>query len=445
VGFVKDQLIERDERGYGWIGNGVFVCEACLADADLRSFVRDHLDGDIGNTRCSYCDRIEDRVIAIPVDAVLEEIADALFTEYEQADASLFDSETGDWLMPTFDTGELFAYELGEYPFHNERLADDIMGAFAVDPWSERDPLWLDPGEALVAGWEGFAYQVKHVTRYLYFPPEATPFEDAVPPGQILTKIGEFAEEHDLFAQLEAGTHLFRARHRLDMSVLTTVEDLGAPTAEQATTSSRMSAAGIPVFYGSLEKETAIEETLAHVSTGGGGTREVQVSWGSFWTTRAMRVLDLRRVPSISGLFGAGRHQRPTIRFLRTFAAEVGKPIPIGGQEHVEYAPTQVVAEFFRHANATPDGERLDGINYPSAVRDAGSSCVLFFSGDNCGLPGLQGRIGQRIEMTLDPASLGSVRCTSRWEQATEPSLMPPGDRVTPSSRAALTGGSERL
>ena len=34
--------------------------------------------------------------------------------------------------------------------------------------------------------------------------------------------------------------------------------------------------------------------------------------------------------------------------FLRAFQAEVAQPVPKDGREKVEYAPTQIIADYFR-------------------------------------------------------------------------------------------------
>jgi hypothetical protein len=418
MGFFKEALLEAEDLGHRWIGGDQAVCEDCVADQDLKTFIREHLGAEDCSTRCTYCGRTENAEIAIPVDLLLREIREALLTEYQAADPSLFDNEDGEWMIPTFDTEGLFQNELDEFPFDSDALAADVIGSFTIDPWSERDPLWLDPGEALVVGWQAFSQQVQHVTRYLFFAQEDLPYDDGVPPGEILTRLGALVNEHNLVTDLGGGTRLFRARHTtVDLPPLTTAEELGAPTADQAKTSSRMSAAGIPVFYGALEQDTAIEETRAHVAEGH-PAGEIQVSWGSFETRDLMRVLDLGRVPDVPGLFSPDRTQRPALGFLHTFASEVAKPIPIDGSEHTSYAPTQVVAEYFRHAYRTPAGERLDGILYPSSVRDGGTSCVLFLGAENCCL--LEGGwMGvQDHRLALDPASLGSSRFQARREPA---------------------------
>jgi|SRR5471030_15803 len=48
-------------------------------------------------------------------------------------------------------------------------------------------------------------------------------------------------------------------------------------------------------------------------------------------------------------------------------------------REHVDYAPSQVVSEYFALVfQSDGDGSKLDGIVYPSAVRPGGRNLVLF-------------------------------------------------------------------
>jgi hypothetical protein len=55
------------------------------------------------------------------------------------------------------------------------------------------------------------------------------------------------------------------------------------------------------------------------------------------------------------------------------------------GREHIDYVPTQVVTEYFRHVFKDGDGQPVKGILYPSARQDGGVCCVLFFEADQCG------------------------------------------------------------
>ena len=48
------------------------------------------------------------------------------------------------------------------------------------------------------------------------------------------------------------------------------------------------------------------------------------------------------------------------------------------GSEHIDYAPSQVVSEFFSHVFRTALGEKIHGMVHPSAVHPGGKNVVLF-------------------------------------------------------------------
>jgi RES domain len=70
---------------------------------------------------------------------------------------------------------------------------------------------------------------------------------------------------------------------------------------------------------------------------------------------------------------------RHELIFLRSFIHEVSAPIDREDRAHVDYVPTQVVAEYFRSI-ALEDGRRVDGIRYASARRPR-HACYALFAG----------------------------------------------------------------
>jgi hypothetical protein len=69
-------------------------------------------------------------------------------------------------------------------------------------------------------------------------------------------------------------------------------------------------------------------------------------------------------------------HNRQEIGFLRDLAVDIAKPVARDDRVHIEYVPTQIVAEYFRTI-ARVDDRPLDGIAWNSGVAD-GKSLVLF-------------------------------------------------------------------
>jgi hypothetical protein len=156
-----------------------------------------------------------------------------------------------------------------------------------------------------------------------------------------------------------------------------TAAELGPPPVDKCISANRMSPAGIPMFYGAFDEATALAET----------TKETDefATIGKFKTLRDVKVLDLTRLPIVPSIFDREkRDDRQPIFFMRDFLRDFTKLVDKNGSEHIEYVPTQIVTEYFRHIYRHNDKESLDGIIYPSSVSKGGKACVLFCTGKNC-------------------------------------------------------------
>ena len=141
-----------------------------------------------------------------------------------------------------------------------------------------------------------------------------------------------------------------------------------------------MSPNGIAMFYGATDEETAVTEIAGHQWP---QTDDLTVAL--FETCVPLQVVDLVTPPSIPSLFDKDRLEvRSTLIFLHRFADEVSKPIDIDEREHLEYVPTQIVTEYFRHAFEAEYGTHIDGVRYRSATRDGGECLVLFVENEEC-------------------------------------------------------------
>ena len=76
-------------------------------------------------------------------------------------------------------------------------------------------------------------------------------------------------------------------------------------------------------------------------------------------------------------------YERDQLRFLRSFTESVTEPVVHDGREHIDYVPTQILTEYLRHEYGTYNGQRLDGIMYPSAQHNTGKNIVLFTNQDD--------------------------------------------------------------
>jgi len=352
------------------------VCVGCVSDHILVALVEDRLT----DTACAYCGTPG----AAPVEVILEAVSDAIGAEYTDPVHELpYESREGGY-QGVVEDGSQLVWDLFEEWIENKDLVEDLAKAFAGTPWCRRHYFSLDEYEALNYGWEGFVGQVKHETRYLFlqelgdadFP---DPME--IPPGKMLEALGNLVQEFALFSAHPEQTTFYRARVHDSGERLTTPDELGPPPRHLAGMSNRMSPAGIPMFYGAFDEATAVAETFDPTNRAG---KEITIA--RFLSARPLLLLDLTDLPSLPSPFdGANLELRKPLLFLRKFVADLAKPIQRDGYEHVEYVPTQVVTEYFRHRFATPDGDKLDGIQFASS-RDGGSvSVVLFCEQDGCG------------------------------------------------------------
>lgn len=356
--------------------NGEFVCPECFEDEAIRAFVREHLVGD----ECSYCGKAADdgTEMAASIEDVIEFIRNKLAVEFEDpVEQVSWNSAEGGYVgVCVYDTGELFD-ALGGYPCSNQDLIEDIVDGIGDQAWCERDPYMLSPGQGLSSGWCEFCRLVKHHTRFMFFP--AVDHDDAydpeaIAPQQMLARIGALIQSTALVRTIKSGTRFYRARTHATGIILTTAEELGPPPENRSVTN-RMNPAGIPMFYGATDRDTAIEEVKSGDSA---------ASIGQFELLHDIVVVDLSKLRPIPGFFDEGtRSEKASIAFLHQFVKDATLPITRDGNEHIDYVPTQIVTEYFRHRflyEYEPGRKsQVYGVLYPSSKRAGGLNVVLFF------------------------------------------------------------------
>ena len=314
--------------------------------------------------------------------SVSDHFLSCLLQEYDLAGNQLgWDSEEGEWIGKHWDYLELGLYGLGlDFPRGNEsKILQSFFGTHYDQEWCEASAYGLDDLERPRFSWDHFCNVVMHERRHFFMEDKGNPYElDSLNPAEVLNAIVDYAEHMGLFTSLPAGTQLLRARCESAESTFETPGELGPPPANKANQPNRMSPAGIPMFYGCDEEETALREIA---------TRPGHFAIGTFETLREATILDLTALPPVPGLFaevpdGAEVPPRRALRFLHHIADEVSRPIERGDRVHVEYVPTQVVTEFIC-TQATSDGSRIDGIKYGSSVHLGHASYVLFADQSN--------------------------------------------------------------
>jgi RES domain-containing protein len=182
-----------------------------------------------------------------------------------------------------------------------------------------------------------------------------------------------------LVQALSKSTDIYRVRIFDPGTVSKSAKGLGSPPAKFAKIPNRMSPAGIPMFYGAFDVKTAVLETFTTCE------KNKEAMAGIFRCTRDLTVLNLSAGRYLPSIFDTeDRHKRTSAKFLIDFIIDFSKPIDREDRAHIDYVPTQVVTEYFRHIFKPDDGTTLDGIIYPSSKKEGNNAIVIFAESNAC-------------------------------------------------------------
>jgi len=404
MGQYKDKLIRDGALGLDVTRSNKPVCAECIADDALQQIVArfaNHLE-------CHYCGKQADHPIAAPLEDITLHMAACINRVYcDPAEVLPYESREGGYQGIVYNLYDLFE-EIG-FDVSDNSLRDDIYASFDLEDWAEKDWQVLDPGQRLIYGWQTFSDAVKHERRFTFWSmgdPHAHPVYDEhpdnMPVGKMLDRIADAVVEADLLHELPTDTPLWRVRiHNASVS-LNRDSDLSAPPRGCASQPNRMSPAGISMFYGSEDFETALAETLDPHRVAG-----KRVTGGLFNPVRPLVVLDLFALPGVPSFFDEDAFDlRYTLIFLRAFARNVSQPITRDGREHIDYVPTQAFSEYVRYRMKGAEGRAIDGIRFRSSKN--GKACYVIFCAQEQCLEQTD-PYGPAQILRFDPSSLRSV------------------------------------
>jgi hypothetical protein len=349
----------------------VYVCPDCIEHESLKAVIRENAVSE----ECDFCGASSSTPIACEVHDVIERIRFAIYQEYASPDdETMYDPEEGDYAGDILEHTDVFS-DIG-FELANEKLFNRIVSSF----WDERFcriGMWAgSPSERFTDAWDGFKTIVKHQRRYTFW---SIPDEECVHgiyehhPNKILLHIAKAISDFDLNFIVQAGFRFWRVRVHENTRPLKIPDDLAAPSPDQAKYSNRMSPAGVPMFYGAEDFDTARQETVDPDDVNG-----KMVTGAAFVSTKPLVLLDLCALPRSVCFFNEwDSSRRFGLRFLREFQADLSKPIKKDGRQHVEYVPTQVFTEYIRYEYKSPNGSAYSGIRYPSSK--TGKPCVVLF------------------------------------------------------------------
>ncbi len=351
-----------------------YVCEDCIVDSELRKVVRENLISE----ECDYCKKEADVPIACELDHVIERVRFAIEQEYGPPDEeTLYDPEEGDYHGNVLYNTELF-WEF-DFPIENEKLQDDIIGCFWDERFCKKGMLSGSQSERQMDGWHGFKKVVKNQRRYTFWTMDDG--DDGIyehPPSLMVRNVARTISEFDLVKQLDIGAAFWRVRVHEKAKSYTKAKELAAPNCDQAIYSNRMSPAGVSMFYGSDEFDTAIRETVDPDEVKG-----KFLTGCAFKNVQPLIILDLLELPSYNFFSDWREHERESVAFLEAFQRDISAPVKKDGKQHIEYVPTQVFTEYVRYELKTSDGGHFDGIRFRSS-KDGKGCYVLFCDQADC-------------------------------------------------------------
>jgi HEPN/RES N-terminal domain 1/RES domain len=366
---LEDRWEEYRQRG--WSGSDKFICvrgldDECLKDAVARNVVADQA--------CSFCGEVP----AAPFDVLMEAFMVGVNNAFEPAE-NIAPWEGG-YQWPTWDQYDLpDTFDPLAADDHAAAVRDEIRAClvektYVGHPWSD-----TEAEHEFSTKWREFRDTILYKTRFVFWARKDVTEDDHGPDefsvANTLDRIGELLVTVDRITTLAAGTVTYRARGhaRREDSQAWGAAQLGTNLPDNATSSTRMSPAGIPLFYGADDVETALAE-VSHSDP-----REF-FTVGKFVTTEPVAIVDLTPVdvpsifdPKLGGYQG-------DVRFLNALIEELRKPIDTE-RIHLDYVPTQVFCEHFLRVFAEHD---IRGLRWMSATAVGGGCLALDVGQADC-------------------------------------------------------------
>jgi len=221
--------------------------------------------------------------------------------------------------------------------------------------------------------WETFCEIVKSEWRYTFFLDEDSAGNSL--PNSLSQIWNCFKQESNvLLTDLSPHTPIYRGRKFDKLSNEPyTAKMLGTPSIKNANAYNRFNPAGIPVFYGALDKKTAVEEIVG---------AEPYLVIGEFHNSKTIKVFDLVKAIRLSKAMLLSDDTEEAKKNDLLFFYSLAESLILSAENELDYIPTQIFAEYVRRVGFHDFGIR--GIKYPSVKNSSGENVVLFYSNDEC-------------------------------------------------------------
>ncbi|EMK3754761.1 RES domain-containing protein [Providencia rettgeri] len=357
------------------------VCAECFGNQGIINLINDEEELK-AEQKCDYCKKNNRKVVLL--DLVLAHILGSIYFCYANPEEVAY-RDKGEFITEkNLSTAEVL-YELG-LKCNNNKLFEDICSHIRNDYWCESQPYLSEKHEVLLYSWDSFSNHIKNKSRFVFFEQDTEPFDDQYfPPALILNYIGSAIKELSLFKTLQKDEPIYRCRHLcIDNKKYWNAKDLGTPLPKYTLGNpNRMNPQGIPMFYGSPQKLTAIKEIIDSCNT---SDESKEFVTGIFYSTKELRLVDLTQsLDEIDYFDHSNQHLITSKLFLRKFIEIINKPITRSEPNlvYIEYIPTQVVTEYFKIILTDNNGHHMNGFQYKSS-KDGEPCIVLFVTQDEC-------------------------------------------------------------
>lgn len=361
------------------------VCSDHFADKALRAIIAK--EGHRG--RCSYCG---ERRSVMDMPGFIRMVRGKLESEFENVDNACLPTEHSyfdddDEKLPgltrfhgytapsncdMFDDTEDVVSEVLEIT-GPDGLWNDVVEALPQQAWISKNPFVASLDDELNIRWKHFADMVNHKQRFTFlankeFDGHPSEYDNGL--YDILTELGTMIHRFDVCKNIDENTSIYRARPIVkDTSLI--FDEITCPPDVYAR-QNRMSPAGISMFYGAFDEETARRESTP--STGHDGKGRFLI--GQFRQKRPLFLIDLTSLPRPS-FWHQNRGYREALAFMHIFHKEITKKIIPDDRIHTEYIPSQVFTEYLRYMFKLEGEISVDGLIYTSSVN--GEKCVVLF------------------------------------------------------------------
>ncbi|GAA2359507.1 RES family NAD+ phosphorylase [Streptomyces cuspidosporus] len=332
------------------------VCLNHVIDHHLRR----HLGPSLTSGHCSFCDQMDPTApIAVDFDRLAQAVMAGVNEKYERLERAERGIPTG-VVIEDVCRGAL-----------DPQVTRAVQAWAQPASWQLRAP--LQPGEhdeVILEPWPAFRDRVTHQRRFTLLASMSLHEQSQL---AALDGVSAALEQLGLVRTLSAGHQVWRGRMRTDTAQPGYVAATIGSTPQDRATANRLSPAGVSMFYGSADVETAVAEISAH-------DPRPYAAVAAFELVRPVSVIDLSIIPASPGAFSPNsRALLHQVEFIRSFATDLSQPVVLDGREHTAYVPTQVLTEYFRWLSPL----RVEGIVFRSAQND-GVNYALFTGPEGC-------------------------------------------------------------